>query len=418
MNWFPINSTNSKIALVHLTSRLKQLMVAVLSVTFGISMYIFLNGFLNGVNDTQTDLAFSTMAHIRIYNDLPEDKTNLLKNTLDHTVAVNIRNPRVIKYTEGIQNAEQFVRAVERLPEVLAVSSQVNVNIFYRNGAIQVNGQLSGVDIESEDKLFDTSKFVTNGSWDNLSTRSNGIILGKGLARKLSLKKGDRVEVTTADGLSKSYEIVGLMETSLTSVDNSKGYVPISSARELLSENRSYVTDIQVNIRDFNEAEQTAALLSRVIPFKVEPWMETSGQLEAGSELRDILGIAVSLTILLVAGFGIYNIMNMTVNEKIKEIAILKAMGFGGDDIVEIFLTQSVIIGLLGGVVGMVFGYVISRVINNIPFNVAGLDVLPMTFNIQDYVLAFLFGIITTFIAGYLPALKAAKIDPVEIIRG
>lgn len=418
MKFFSLNSTNAKIALVHLTSRLKQLLVAVLSVTFGISMYIFLNGFLNGVNDTQTELAFSTMAHIRIYNDLPEDKTNLLKNASDNTVAVNIRNPRVIKYTEGIQNADQYVRAVEWQPEVKAVSKQVNINIFYRNGAIQVNGQLSGVDVASEDKLFDTSKYVTSGSWKNLSTRSNGIVLGKGLARKLSLNIGDRVQVTTADGLSKSYEIVGLLETSLTSVDNSKGYIRISSARQLLSENMSYVTDIQVNVRDFNKAEQTAATLSRVIPYKVEPWMEASGQLEAGSELRDILGIAVSLTILLVAGFGIYNIMNMTVNEKIKEIAILKAMGFDGEDIVEIFLTQSVIIGLLGGVVGMAFGYVVSRLINNIPFNVAGLEVLPMTYNLDDYWLAFMFGLITTFIAGYLPARKASKIDPVEIIRG
>ncbi|MFH5885915.1 ABC transporter permease [Halalkalibaculum sp. DA3122] len=418
MKLFPLNSTNAKIALVHLTSRLKQLLVAVLSVTFGISMYIFLNGFLNGVNDTQTELAFSTMAHIRIYNDLPEDKTNLLEMASEKTMAVNIRNPRVIKYTEGIQNADQYVRAVERQPEVKAVSKQVNINIFYRNGAIQVNGQLSGVDVASEDKLFDTSKYVTSGSWENLSTRSNGIVLGKGLARKLSLNMGDRVQVTTADGLSKSYEIVGLLETSLTSVDNSKGYIRISSARQLLSENMSYVTDIQVNVRDFNEAEQTAATLSRVIPYKVEPWMEASGQLEAGSELRDILGIAVSLTILLVAGFGIYNIMNMTVNEKIKEIAILKAMGFDGDDIVEIFLTQSVIIGLLGGVVGMAFGYVVSRLINNIPFNVAGLEVLPMTYNLDDYGLAFMFGLITTFIAGYLPARKASKIDPVEIIRG
>ncbi|PKD42649.1 ABC transporter permease [Rhodohalobacter barkolensis] len=418
MRLFPINSTNTKIALVHLTSRLKQLLVAVLSVTFGISMYIFLNGFLNGVNDTQTELAFSTMAHIRIYNDLPEDKTNLLEMAPDNTVAVNIRNPRVIKYTEGIQNADQYVRVAERQPEVKAVSKQVNINIFYRNGAIQVNGQLSGVDVASEDKLFDTSKYVTSGSWENLSTRSNGIVLGKGLARKLSLNMGDRVQVTTADGLSKSYEIVGLLETSIISVDNSKGYIRISSARQLLSKNMSYVTDIQVNVRDFNKSEQTATTLSRVIPYKVEPWMEASGQLEAGSELRDILGIAVSLTILLVAGFGIYNIMNMTVNEKIKEIAILKAMGFDGDDIVEIFLTQSVIIGLLGGIVGMAFGYVVSRLINNIPFNVAGLEVLPMTYNLDDYGLAFMFGLITTFIAGYLPARKAASIDPVEIIRG
>lgn len=418
MRAWPIRSTNAKVALVHLTSRPKQLLVAVLSVTFGISMYIFMNGFMNGVNDAQTELAFSTMAHIRIYHDLPEDRTNLIGVASDHSVAVNIRNPRVIKYTEGIRHADRYVRVIERQPDVTAVSKQVNINVFYRNGAIQVNGQLSGVDVAGEDKLFGISGYVASGSWEDLRTRSSGIVLGKGLARKLSLNLGDRVQVATADGLSKSYEIVGLLETSLNSVDHAKGYIRISSARQLLSENMSYVTDIQVNVRDFNQAEQTAAVLSRVIPYKVEPWMETSGQLEAGSELRDILAIAVSLTILIVAGFGIYNIMNMTVNEKIKEIAILKAMGFDGDDIVEIFLAQSVIIGFLGGVVGLVSGYVVSRLINLVPFNIAGLDVLPMTYNPDVYAMAFLFGLITTFTAGYLPARKAAGIDPVDIIRG
>ena len=76
-----IKSTNNKIAFAHLTSRLRQTLVATLSVTFGISMYIFMNGFMNGVNNITSDLSFSTLAHIRIYNDIPEDRSNLLKET-------------------------------------------------------------------------------------------------------------------------------------------------------------------------------------------------------------------------------------------------------------------------------------------------------------------------------------------------
>ena len=108
----------------------------------------------------------------------------------------------------------------------------------------------------------------------------------------------------------------------------------------------------------------------------------------------------------------------MTVNEKIKEIAILKAMGFDGSDIVQIFLVQSVIIGVIGGIVGMIFGYLVSVLVSYIPFQVATLDTLPMVYNTQDYILAFIFGLITTFVAGYLPAKKASHVDPVEIIRG
>ena len=99
-------------------------------------------------------------------------------------------------------------------------------------------------------------------------------------------------------------------------------------------------------------------------------------------------------------------------------IAILKAMGFDGKDIIQIFLTQSIIIGILGGIVGIVFGYLVSMVVNHIPFKIASLETLPITYRSHDYVMAFVFGLITTFIAGYLPAKKASQVDPVEIIRG
>ena len=150
----------------------------------------------------------------------------------------------------------------------------------------------------------------------------------------------------------------------------------------------------------------------------MEAWQTANGQLDAGNELRNIIAIAVSLTILIVAGFGIYNIMNMTVNEKIREIAILKAMGFEGRDIVQIFLTQSVIIGLFGGLAGIILGYVFSMIIDHMPFEIAMLETLPIAYRPRDYAMGFLFGLITTFLAGYLPARKAAQVDPVDIIRG
>ena len=202
------------------------------------------------------------------------------------------------------------------------------------------------------------------------------------------------------------------------SVDNSKAFVRISAARQLVSENRSYATDVQINIKDYNNAEEVARKMDAQLDYKVESWIEANGQLEAGNVLRDYLAIAVSFTILLVAGFGIYNIMNMTVNEKIKDIAILKAMGFEGGDIVQIFLTQSLVIGFIGGLVGVLFGSLVSYIINSIPFEIAILENLPMSYKASDYLSALGFGLLTTFVAGYLPAKNASKVDPVEIIRG
>jgi lipoprotein-releasing system permease protein len=194
--------------------------------------------------------------------------------------------------------------------------------------------------------------------------------------------------------------------------------VSIQSARQLFSKNRSYATEIMVNVQDYNKAESVAKEIAERTEFKVEPWQEGNSQLDSANVLRDILAVAVSLTILIVAGFGIYNIMNMTVNEKIKEISILKAMGFNGKDVIEIFLTQSVVIGLIGGFIGLLLGRIIVQIVDRIPFKIATLTTLPVSYNMQDYVMAFFFGIIITFLAGYMPARKSSKVDPVAIIRG
>ncbi|MEM0939390.1 MAG: FtsX-like permease family protein [Bacteroidota bacterium] len=414
-----IRPTNYKVAFAHLTSRVKQALVAIMSVTFGISIYIFINGFMTGVNDIQTELAFSTLAHIHIYNDLPEDRSNLLVNHPSHKrKLVNLRNAQIIQYTDGIKNADQIVKAVSQFPEVTRVTTQINMNVFFRNGATKVNGLLAGVNAAKEDELFGIADSMVKGSWRELDHRGDGIILGVGLAKKLSVKMNDIVMANTADGIDRNFRIIGLLETSLASVDNSKAYVRINTSRQLISQNRSYATDVQINIKDYNTAKDVARKMELYVNYKVESWIEANGQLEAGNMLRGYLAMAVSFTILLVAGFGIYNIMNMTVNEKIKEIAILKAMGFEGGDIVQIFLTQSLIIGLIGGIIGVIFGGIVSYAINSVPFEIATLKNLPMAYRISDYLSAPGFGFLTTFVAGYLPAKNASKVDPVEIIRG
>src|ERR1700749_3457366 len=137
-----------------------------------------------------------------------------------------------------------------------------------------------------------------------------------------------------------------------------------------MAKNEDYVTDLQVNINNFEATAPVVARLAPVIPYKVESWQMANQQLEAGSSLRDIIAMAVSLTILLVAGFGIYNIMNMTINEKIREIAILKAMGFSSGDVTAIFLTQALVIGIIGGLIGLLFGFIFATIVYHIPFKI------------------------------------------------
>src|SRR6202012_1317744 len=169
-------------------------------------------------------------------------------------------------------------------------------------------------------------------------------------------------------------KLIGIFRTNVRSVDQSKAYINISAARQLLNANQEYVTDIQVNVRDYEKTAPVVNRIAPVIPYRTESWQMANQQLEAGSQLRNIIAVAVSLTILMVAGFGIYNIMNMTINEKIREIAILKAMGFSGKDVTQIFLTQALVIGAAGGGVGVGVGCVCSEIVVEIHVMMEGLN--------------------------------------------
>ena len=107
--------------------------------------------------------------------------------------------------------------------------------------------------------------------------------------------------------------------------------------------------------------------------------------------------------------------------EKMDSIAILKAIGFSGADVNHIFLVIALSIGIVGGLLGILFGFLFSLVIDQIPFVTASLPTVrtyPINYNPVFYFIGSAFSIVTTYLAGWAPARKASKIDPVIIIRG
>jgi lipoprotein-releasing system permease protein len=252
---------------------------------------------------------------------------------------------------------------------------------------------------------------------------NNSILIGKGIADKLSLHTGDNITVGTGTGSPIIMRIVGIYQSGVKQVDETKSYANIVQAQNLLGKDRSYVTDIKINLRDYNRAALKAREIEHLTGYKAEDWEQANSQLKTAFKIRAVILNSVVGVILLVAGFGIYNILNMTIYEKIKEIAILKATGFSGPSVISIFLQQAVYIGIMGGIIGILIGFFLTLGISKVyigggtPMGGA-LNYLPMSFYVPHYIEAISFGLITTIAAGYFPARKASKVDPVTIIRG
>ncbi|PKL80750.1 MAG: ABC transporter [Ignavibacteriae bacterium HGW-Ignavibacteriae-4] len=406
----------------HLQTRLKQTSVAALGVTFGIGTFIIMMGFMTGLNGLLDGLVLNRTPHIHIYNEIkPTDDQPI---ELDEAFAGNFNIIHNVKPKESlvrIHNALPLIAELQKDKRVKGVTSQAIARVFYVAGSIQLNGIVNGIDVMDEIKLFNFGDYIVEGSGESLLKRTNGILLGAGIAKKMSLDLGDKINVSSVNGGVFPLKIVGIYQSGLAEVDNTQSFVNVKTAQQLLGEGSNYISDINVKLNNMDLAPEMAKELTKSFDLTATDIQTANAQFETGTSIRNLITYAVSITLLIVAGFGIYNILNMLIYEKMNDIAILKATGFSGSDVKKIFISQAVIIGFIGGMLGLILGFVGSVIIDHTPFNTEALPTIktyPINFNPLFYIVGITFAMISTFLAGYLPARKAEKIDPVEIIRG
>lgn len=408
------------IAKTHMLSRKRQTFVAMMGVTFGIGMFIALVGLMNGLNDLTEELSMSALPDIRIYNDVATSDENIIE-VLNPEGWNIVYSQKPKNESTKLRNGFQILHFIQQDPRVAGASPLLTSQVFFNYGPVKLNASVMGVDILQEDKLFDLSSKMKEGHIRDLLTTNDGIILGRNLAKKLNAKPGDRVQISTPEGFTTRLKVVGIVQFGMGAVDDVRSYANLSTVQRIMGRDNRYMTEINVKMKELETAPAVAREYEKLFGYKAEDWETANATVLVGKIIRNIMSYAVTFTLLLVAGFGIYNILNMTIMNKIKDIAILKATGFNARDIRHIFMTQSLIIGLIGSALGLMLGYALSLLISRAPLDLG--DALatthfPVNFDVKFYVIGIVFGVVTTSLAGFLPSRKAGKIDPIEIIRG
>ena len=410
------------IAKTHLLTKIKQTATAALGVTFGIGAYITLVSFMTGLNGMLDDLILNQTPHVHIFNEIepskkqPVDLYYELKNTFNVVHSIKPKQSQ-----KRIHNALPIIKYLEKDTQVRGATPQIKEQFFYISGSIELGGNITGIDITKEVQLFNFKDYIVKGNPHALKNNDNGILLGAGIAKKMSLDVGDRVQISTIKGNVFPLKIVGLFQSGITDIDNIQSFANIKTVQRILGKAENYITDINVKLYDIKNAVPLSQKIEKQFKLKAIDINTANAQFETGTTIRNLITYAVSITLLIVAGFGIYNILNMLIYEKMNDIAILKATGFSGKDVQLIFMSQAMIIGTVGGVFGLLIGAILSTIIDQIPFGTEALPTVttyPINHNLWFYVIGITFAMISTFLAGYLPARKAKKIDPVKIIRG
>lgn len=403
---------NREIAFTYTTSSKKLTTVAVLGVLLGMAVFMFMNSMLIGFDKTSSASIFKSTPHIRIYKD-DVISSPLFTSGESTTLIVN---PKVVPSTNTIIDPQSILELMRKQEGVIVALPQVVANVFYNNGKSQLAGSSIGFLPAEGNRMFDIKSFMVQGNFDDLANNQNGIVIGSGIARKMNLNTGDNISLTSSKGVNKVMKVVGIFETKNSKEDKTKSYINILSAQQLMKEGNSYVTDINVNVIDPEKAAQYAEKFSMLTGYKVEDWKMANETFMAGSRMRKIVITFVSFTILLVAAFGIYNILNMTVSQKINDIAILKAMGFRGKDVIQIFVTQALTIGIVGVILGVIVATILVNIMQHVYVG-GDIGYFPIAFEPMEFLKGIIIGVTITFLAGYMPARKAAKVDPVNIFR-
>jgi len=357
-----------------------------------------------------------------LYNEIKPNSSQpsaLSSDFRDASLFIESVKPSSVR-TE-LRNSAAILNALRRDKRVSGVSPKLTAQVFFNTGSVDITGVINGIDIVAEKQLFHFADYVTSGNDEDLMHLPNTIIMGKGAADKIMAKIGDVVQVTTARGDIVQLKVVGFFQSGLADFDKVQSYASVATVQKLLGKPVSYITDIQVKLVDMNTAPQLAKEYAKRFGCDAEDIQTANAQFETGTKVRTLISYAVGITLLIVAGFGIYNILNMMIYEKMDTIAILKATGFSGSDVKNIFLLIAISIGIAGGLAGLLFGFGMTAMIDQIPFETAALPTIktyPVSYKPGYYVIALLFSFVTTYLAGFFPARKASRIDPVIIIRG
>jgi lipoprotein-releasing system permease protein len=406
------------IAVRHLMARKRQTLVSLAGIVLGTAFFLGISSLMQGSETDFIHRLIDNSPHITVEDEYRNP--HIQPAAIIYPGAL-IQMHRVKPETEtrGIRNYQQslaWIRAMPGLKASAVLQGDGLLSFAGKDQSLSLNGMIPA-DINSVSTI---ESYMIDGSIADLAANPDGIVIGKELARILSLEKGESITVSAATGQTHSFKIVGIFSTGRAGFDQSQVFLALKRVQALLNRpNRA--NEIVIKLDDPYAARDVATQIEARIQYKSVSWEEASEDIMSTLALRNVIMYSVVSAVLLVAAFGIYNVISTVVVEKRRDIAILKSMGFHARHIQTIFLTEGVILGALGCLLGLPSGVAIMLGLGQLRFRfpgTSGLTPMPVDWGWQQFAIAGAFAFVAAIGAAWLPARKAAKVKPVDILRG
>ncbi len=406
------------IAVGHLKRRKRQTIVSLLGVSLGVGFFIAIAAMMQGFQQYFISKIIDVSPHVEMKDEFREPPPQPVELAYG-SGAIRVTGIKPKDEPQGIRNGKAKVAGLSRLPGV-TVSPVLTGEIILRYGSKDVSGTVLGIDPERERRVTNLEGDLVEGSLDDLFTTANGLILGVGLAQKVGAEMGDTLTVLSPAGVILKMKVVGLFSTGIVQMDNFQGYALLKKV-QVLQDRPNVVNRIRLKLDDVDRAEELARRIERRFGYRTESWKEANKNVFGIFVIQNGVMYSTTSAILVVAAFGIFNIISTVVLEKTRDIAILKSLGLESGDVESIFVFEGFVVGLAGTLLGWLLGWALIQLLESIEFDIEGFvrtEGFVLYYTYWHYLIAGGMAILAATFAAFLPARRAARVDPVEIIRG
>lgn len=406
------------LAFRHIVARKRQSVLTLMGVALGTATFVAFAAIMTGFQYYIIDQLVNNDAHVRVSAKetflTAANFTPLVFPAEEHVFWVT--PPSGQQESSKINYPLSWYSRLEKDPRVLAFAPQLSASVIYTKSGVTRGGALRGVNPVPQTRVTNVEKYMVKGKFQDIAIGGNRLLVGEGLLNKMGVRVGDSILVSDGRYAPIPFKVVGVFKFGIVNVDDTTAFANIRDVQQAIRR-PSEVSDIAIRLTDVEYAQEFAAQYAALAQEKVLSWDQANASILSVFTIQDFIRTFVNVAIMVVASFGIYNILNIVVNQKRKDIGILRSMGFDGNDIVQLFLLQGIVLGSVGGVVGLFLGFLISKFVGTLEIgNMMGGMVI--NYSPSIYASGLLMAVGASVVSSYLPARAAGKLRPIDIVRG
>ena len=411
------------IAVRHLGGKKRQTLLVIAGVTIGSMVMILTLALGEGIVQDIKDKIIETSPYIIITGEKVDPKeTQLYQAPADSSIAYSMLSRVKPNEKKQIKPYPETMALIASIKTINGAAPFVFTRGVLRYHTVTKQGLIKGIVPSLEAGIGNLESKVVTGSLNELVFTKDGILLGSGMSKKLKAGYHNSINITGESGKVFRVRVVGTFTSGFGAIDDNNVYINLALAQQLNNVPDNAISGIGIHTTSLDVVNETSVLLRKTTGYKTETWEETNENVISLFKRNNSITVFLVLFVFVVSGFGIANVLITIVLQKQHDIAIMKSMGVSRRSIEGIFLIEGVILGIIGAFVGGLAGHLLTNFISSLPISygetaVVRNDHIVTVQRVYFYVLTTAFSIIISAVSSLGPARRAARLNPVEILR-